>query len=320
MNKILLIDGNSLTYRGYYATAHSPAGILTSSNGTPVNAVLSMCNMLSSILFQEKPTHVLIAFDAGKKTRRHELLSDYKGGRSKTPEELITQFPIIKEMVELMGIKWYELSGWEADDIIATMATQASEAEFDVKILSSDKDLLQLVDKNTEVFFNNKGVKDLKKINESNFFELMGHNPDQVVDFKGIMGDPSDNLEGVKGIGKVGANKLIEKYGSLENIYENIEEITGATKDKLIASQKLAILCKQIATLNREVEVPFTLKETTYNFHITEELINFFKKYELNSLIKRFEKYKIKKGSVNKGLDKETKKYSSKTSYENIIF
>ncbi|MCP4336787.1 MAG: hypothetical protein GY679_02975 [Mycoplasma sp.] len=326
MNKILIIDGNSLTYRGYYATANSPQGILTTSTGIPTNAILSMSNMISKIIMDESPTHVFIAFDAGKKTKRHDLFPEYKGGRSKTPEELIIQFPLIKEMIEKMNIKWYELKDWEADDIIATIATIASKASYEIKILSSDKDLLQLVDENTEVLFNSKGVNLLKRYNNNNFFELTGHFPNQVPDIKSIMGDSSDNLEGVKGIGIKGANKLILEYGSLDKVYKNIEKIKISMQKKLNDSKDIAILCKELATLNRNIELPFSLEETKYKFIVNQELLAFFKKYELDSLVKRFEKYLVKNSSIKisnndqKNDPKNDSKNYKKTKYKNIIF
>ncbi len=315
MSKILIIDGNSLTYRGYYATAHSPAGILSTSDGIPTNAILSMNNMLSTIIYKEKPDNVLVAFDAAKKTHRHELFPDYKGGRSKTPSELIQQFPLIKEMIEKMGIRWYEVEGWEADDIIATMAKKASNKNFEVKILSSDKDLLQLVDENTEVLFNNKGVKNLKRYNMNNFFEYTGHSPNQVPDMKGIMGDSSDNLPGVKGIGEKGANKLILKYQTLENIFDHIDKITGSNQAKLIEHKEIALLCKEIATLKSDIDIPFDLSATKYNFRVTEELLDFFKKYELNSLIKRYSKYLVSNDNTEEKSDLKTE-----GKYKNIVF
>ncbi len=297
MNKILLIDGNSLTYRGYFATAFSPAGILTTSDGIPTNAVLSMNNMLSNIIYTESPTHILIAFDAKKKTRRHDIFPDYKGGRSKTPQELIQQFPIVKEMIAQMGIKWFETEGWEADDIIATVAKESSEKGHQVQILSSDKDLLQLVDENIEVLFNNKGVRDLNVINNNNFFETQGHYPNQVADMKGLVGDASDNLPGVKGIGIKGANKLLEKYGTVENIYRNIDEIKGATQTKLINDKEMAMMCRDIATLKFDVEIPYEFDDYAYRFKVTQELIDFYEKYELKSLVNKFSKYKTNKVS-----------------------
>ncbi len=330
MNKILLIDGNSLTYRGYFATAFSSAGILKTSTGIPTNAVLSMNNMLSNIIYSEKPSHILIAFDAKKKTRRHDIFPDYKGGRSKTPAELIEQFPIVKTMIEKMGIKWFEIEGWEADDIIATVAKQSSKNNHKVQILSSDKDLLQLVDKNIEVLFNNKGVKDLKVINHKNFFETQGHHPNQVADMKGLVGDASDNLPGVKGIGVKGANKLLGQFGTVENIYRNIDLITGSVQTKLINDKDMAILCRNIATLKFDVEVPITFDEMAYNFRVTKELMDFFEEYELKSLINKFSKYKIHDYSIKETeviedkeeIAKEIKDNfkNKKTKYKNIIF
>ena len=288
MDKLLLIDGNSLTYRAYFASAFSPAGILTTKDGTAVNAVLTL-NMMFNKLFREyKPTHILVAFDAGKKTFRHEKLESYKGGRNKTPSELIKQFPLVKEMLDKWGIKHFEVNNIEADDIIATLAKKHNH-EIQVSVVSSDKDLYQLVQENVEIIVPQNGSKPNKILNTRNFIETQGYRPDQVIDIKGLVGDPSDNLPGVKGVGEKGATKLLSKYDTLEGVYENIDEQTPSLKNKLIESKKMAFLCKEIATLFYEVDVPFTLSEMKFTGQITQELIDFFKEYELNSLVRRFE-------------------------------
>ncbi|MCK5945678.1 MAG: hypothetical protein KAG04_00240 [Mycoplasmataceae bacterium] len=288
MDKLILIDGNSLTYRAYFASAFSPAGILTTKDGTAVNAVLTL-NMMFNKLFREyKPTHILVAFDAGKKTFRHKKLESYKGGRNKTPSELIAQFPIVKEMLDKWGIKHFEVNEIEADDIIATLAKKHSK-DIQVSVVSSDKDLFQLVQKNIEIIVPQNGSKPNKILDTSNFVETQGYRPDQVIDIKGLVGDPSDNLPGVKGIGEKGAIKLLSKYDTLEGVYENIEEQTPNLKNKLNESKEIAFLCKEIATLFYEVEVPFSLSDMEFTGQINQELIAFFKKYELNSLVRRFE-------------------------------
>ena len=288
MDKLLLIDGNSLTYRAYFASAFSPAGILTTKDGTPVNAVLTL-NMMFNKLFREyKPTHILVAFDAGKKTFRHKKLDSYKGGRNKTPSELITQFPLVKEMLDKWGIKHFEVNEIEADDIIATLAKKHNN-EIQVSVVSSDKDLYQLVQKNVEIIVPQNGSKPNKIINKTNFVETQGYRPNQVIDIKGLVGDPSDNLPGVKGIGEKGAIKLLSQYDTLEGVYENVDEQTPSLKKKLIDSKEIAFLCKEIATLFYEVDVPFSLSEMMFTGQINQELIDFFKEYELNSLVRRFE-------------------------------
>lgn len=285
MDKLLLIDGNSLTYRAYFGSAFSSKGILTTSEGIPINAVLTLYRMINKAIKQYEPTKILIAFDAGAKTKRHDKLETYKGGRSKTPDELIQQFPIVKEMITLMGIKQHEIPLIEADDIIATLAKQHCDKSH-VTVHSSDKDLLQLVDKNIDVSLPQNGGAPNVVITIENFFEKYGYMPEQVKDMKGIVGDPSDNLPGVKGIGEKGAIKLIHKYGTLEKIYENIGEYTESIAKKLNASKDIAHLCKELATLEFDVELPYSYEELDYKHEISDKLMSFFRKYELNSLIK----------------------------------
>ena len=288
MDKLLLIDGNSLTYRAYFASAFSTEGILRTKNGAAINAVLTLNMMLNKLFRLYKPTHILVAFDAGKKTFRHNKLSSYKGGRNKTPLDLISQFTIIKEMLDKWGIKHFEKNEIEADDIIATLANKFKN-DLKISIISSDKDLLQLVQKNVEMIIPQNGRKPNKVINNLNFFELIGYRADQVIDIKGLAGDASDNLPGVRGIGEKGAIKLLANYDTLEGIYEHLEEHSKGIKEKLISSKDIAFLCKEIATLFYKVDIPFSLSDLSFNGVINQDLIDFFKQYELNSLVARFE-------------------------------
>ena len=221
--------------------------------------------------------------------KTHEKLESYKAGRASTPAELITQFPIAKQMLDLMGIKRYEFQGIEADDIIATIAHRLDKENRQVRIVSSDRDLFQMVTNNISIIVPQNGSKPDLIMTTENFEELYGCKPSQVPDLKGIMGDPSDNLEGVKGIGEKGALKLIYDYQSLEGIYENISSLSTSLQTKLNDSKQMAFLCKELATLDREVELPFDLSEIKYTYHVTEELIKFFKEHELNSLVKKYE-------------------------------
>lgn len=285
----LLIDGNSLLYRAYYGSSYSPAGILTNSKGQAVNAVLTFNKMIERIIKAYPANNILIAFDAGKKTRRHEKLASYKAGRASTPPELISQFPIAKKMLDLMGIKRLELEGIEADDIIATAANRLALEGRQTMIVSSDRDLFQMVSEKITVIVPQNGSKPDLIMTPDNFLEIYGVNPSQVADLKGIMGDASDNLEGVKGIGEKGAIKLIKEYGSLEGIYENISAFSASIQQKLNESKQMAFLCKELATLDKMVELPFDLVELSYLPSVSSELIEFYKYYELNSLVKKFE-------------------------------
>ena len=315
MNKLLLIDGNSLTYRAYYGSAYGSQGILKTKNGTPINAVITLNRMLKNAFKQYNPTHVLIAFDAGPKTIRHKKLESYKGGRQKTPDELIVQFPIIKEMIKKMGIIQYELNEIEADDIIASLAVKYSR-DNEVIVMSSDKDLYQLVDNNISIAVPQNGSKPNDFVFINNFEERFGYCPNQVKDIKGIVGDPSDNLPGVKGIGIKGAIKLLDKYKTIEGIYENINDISGLIKEKLIESKEMAFLCKDIATLFFDIEIPFSLEEMTYKNEISNELLGFFEKYELNSLLRSHNHTTKKLEKEQKSLEKDIKQLS----FDNLLF
>ena len=312
MDKLLLIDGNSLTYRAYYGSAYSSKQVKTNSKGTPINAVLTLYKMIKKITKQYKPTNIFIAFDAGKKTFRHEKMESYKGGRQKTPKELIIQFPIIKEMISNMGIKHFELNNIEADDIIATLAKENNK-NYEVLVLSSDKDLYQLVDDNISIIVPQNGSKPNLLIYKEMFYSTLGYSPNQVKDFKGLVGDSSDNLPGVKGIGAKTAVRLLKKYNTLNGIYENIKEINESIKQKLIKDQHMAFLCKDIATLVYDVNIPILIQETKWNDEINENLMLFFQKYELNSLL-----YYNKK-SLSSNEEKDENK-SNQLSFENLIF
>ncbi len=288
MDKLLLIDGNSLTYRAYFGSAFSPQGILTNADGIPINAVLTLNSMLNKAIRNYEPTHVFVAFDAGKVTERHSKLESYKAGRKKTPAELLQQMPIVKEMIAKMGINHYEIPGIEADDIIGTLAT-IYRKDLEVLVLSSDKDLLQLVQENVSVILPQNGAKPDKFVTIGDFYDLYGYNPSQVVDIKGLVGDASDNLPGVKGIGEKGAVKLLTQCLTLEGVYDKMSEHTPKIQEKLQASKDMAFLCKDLATLVVDLELPYTLDSLAFGNVITPGLMGFFKDYGLKSLIRRFE-------------------------------
>ncbi len=284
MKKMLLVDGNSLLFRAYYATAYG--SIMKSKDGTPTNAIFALANMLNKVIDNVNPDYALIAFDTDKKTFRHEEYKDYKAGRKPAPVELITQFPLAREMVSKMGIKCYELAGYEADDIVATMARIGEENDCKVEVFSSDKDLFQLIDEKITVNIPKKGTSDILAVTPSVLKSEYGLHPYQITDYKGIFGDTSDNIKGIKGIGEKGAIKLLEEYGSLENIYENIDKIEGKLKDKLIEGKEDGFYSKKLATICNSVPLDFSIEDTKYT-GIKDSLIEFYRKYDMVSLIKK---------------------------------
>ena len=284
MKKMLLVDGNSLLFRAYYATAYG--SIMRSKDGTPTNAIFALANMLNKVIDNENPDYALIAFDTDKKTFRHEEYKDYKAGRKPAPEDLVKQFPLAREMVSKMGIKCYELAGYEADDIVATMAKIGEANGCKVEIYSSDKDLFQLITDKITVNVPKKGTSDILAVTPSVLEKEYGLKPDQVTDYKGIFGDTSDNIKGIKGIGEKGALKLIQEFGSLENIYENIDKIEGKLKQKLIEGKEDGLYSKNIATICRDVPLDFEMEDIAYT-GIKDSLIEFYQRLDMVSLIKK---------------------------------
>ena len=282
MKKVILVDGNNLLFRSYYATAYS-GNMMNNSKGFPTNGLYGFVNMINKIIKEEKPEYMLVAFDKGK-TFRHEEYKEYKDGRIKTPDDLLKQFEVVKKMVPLMGIKMYEIDRYEADDIIGTYTKLISEDEdYDGLIVSSDKDLLQLINKDNTVKLLKS--KDYIMMDEKTFFNEYGITPDKMIDLKGLMGDSSDNIPGVKGIGEKTALKLLQEYGSLEGIYENIDSITGKTKEKLLEDKDNAFMSKDIATIYKEVPLEYKLEDLKYTGEKTG-LIDLYKELEFYSFVK----------------------------------
>lgn len=285
MKKVILVDGNNLLFRSYYATAYR-GPILRNSKGFPTNGLYGFINMLNKIISEEKPSYMMIAFDKGK-TFRHEKYEGYKDGRRETPDELKMQFPVAKELAKAMGIPCFEIDNYEADDIIGTFAKEVDENDdFISTIISSDKDLLQLISSDNEVKL--LKTNDYIRMNEKTFFETYGFTPDKMTDLKGLMGDSSDNIPGVKGIGEKTAIKLLQDYGTIENLYNHIEEIKGKTKEKLLNDKESAFFSKEIATIYKDVPIDKDLNKIKYN-GATKELIPLMKEYEFFSLIKKLE-------------------------------
>ena len=284
MKKLMLIDGNSLIFRAYYATAYSGV-VMSTSSGVPTNAVYALANMLRSIITHNRPDYCLVAFDTHKPTFRHEKYDNYKAGRKETPSELLTQFPLAKDLLKLFGFNTFELEGYEADDIVGTMARIGSEAGLEVQIYSGDRDLLQLIDENTTVYLTKKGLSELLVMNPQTLYETYGVTPSQIPDLKGLMGDASDNIPGIPGVGEKTAVKLLQEYGTLEKIL--VAEHKGKLKEKIENGKSLAIMSKEIATIFRDVPFNFTLEDIYYKDIDIHGLKEYYIKYEMRSLLSR---------------------------------
>ena len=284
MKKIILVDGNNLMFRSYYATAYT-GNLMKNSKGFPTNALFGFTHMINKILHEEKPTHIIVAFDKGK-TFRHEKYADYKGGRGETPDELKMQFPVAKELLTYMGIKYYEIDNYEADDIIGTFAKFCDdEDEFIGTIVSSDKDLLQLISSDVDIKLLKQ--KDYIRYNEESFKRAYGIEPIRIIDLKALMGDSSDNIPGVKGIGEKTALKLLQKYGSLDSIYENIDSIKGAAKQKLIDDKENAYKSFDLATIVRDVPMEININDVILKEKDSEKLNNLYEDLEFYSFLKK---------------------------------
>ena len=283
MEKIILVDGNNLLFRSYYATAYN-GNFMHNSKNFPTNALFGFINMMNKIINEEKPTYIMVAFDKGK-TFRHAKYADYKGGRMETPDELKMQIPYSRKLLEAMGIKYYEIDNYEADDIIGTFARYCDlDKNFDATIISSDHDLLQLISDAVEMKMLKS--KDYIRYNKKTFFEEYGIEPARVVDLKALQGDSSDNIPGVKGIGEKTALKLLQDYKTLDGVYENISSLSAKMQEKLLTDKDNAYMSYELATIFKEVPIPFNLDEIRYNGP-TGELNSVFEELEFYSFIKK---------------------------------
>lgn len=281
---MVIIDGNSLMYRTFYGIRP-----MTSKRGVPTNAVYGFANILLNILEKHQPDYVGVAFDEKKPTIRHEKFDDYKAGRLKMPEDLVTQLPLIHEMLDKLNIRRISLEGFEADDLIGTIAKTYSAEGIEVKILTGDRDAFQLVDNNINVLFTKKGISDVDIINEEAIEKLYGEGitPKALIEVKALMGDKSDNIPGVAGVGEKTAIKLVQQYKNLETIYENIHEQKGKLKERLENDKENAFLSRQLGTIITNVPVDFELNEFSTNEYKTKEATNFFMELDIMSISKR---------------------------------
>ncbi len=288
MKKLILVDGSNIMFRAYYGTAYS-GNLMQNSKGQYTNAVFGFVGMMNSLL-NEDFTHILVAFDKSGKTFRHDKFPEYKGGRKAMPEEFRSQIDLIKESLDVLGVKQREIELIEADDIIGTYATKYYDQFDEIELISNDKDLLQLINDKVSLRSSKKGMQNYISYTPDYLYEQMGVHPSQVTDLKGLMGDASDNLPGVPGVGEKTAVKLLQEYETLENIFKNQNEIKGKLGERIRKHFQDALLCKEIATIKTDVPFEFTLDEVKYQGVDEEKMMTFFKELELHSLIKRFNK------------------------------
>ena len=296
MKKIIMIDGNNLMFRSYYATAYN-GNFMNNSKGFPTNALFGFANMINKIINEETPEYIIVAFDKGK-TFRHEEYEGYKDGRVETPDELKKQFPKAKELLTAMGIKYYEIDGYEADDIIGTFAKFCDDdKDFIGTIVSSDKDLLQLLSSDVDIKLLKQ--KDYIRYNEKTFEEAYGIKPINVIDLKALMGDPSDNIPGVKGVGEKTALKLLHEYKTLDGIYQNVDNIKGKLGEKLKNDKENAYKSYHLATIIKEVPLEISIEDTKYLGDNTEKLNQIYEDLEFYSFLKKQKKQETPKKELN---------------------
>ncbi len=276
MEKLVLIDGNSLLNRAFYATPP-----FTTSDGLPTNGVFGFIKLLLRIIDDKKPTHFAVAFDLHAPTFRHQMYDGYKAGRKPMPEDLARQMPVLKDVLRVMGIKICELKGYEADDVIGTLAKKF---QIQTYIYTGDRDSYQLVDDTTNVCYTRKGVSDILELTSENFKDETGLTPTQVIDLKSLMGDKSDNIPGVAGVGEKSAMGLISKYGSLDEIYAHLDEITGALHTKLEQNKETAYFSYKLATIDTNAPIDIALGDCLLKTPFSQALKDVFTRLEFKTL------------------------------------
>ncbi len=279
MEKLFIIDGNSLINRAFYALP-----LLTNSNGVYSNAVFGFVNCLTKLITEENPTHIVVAFDHARKTFRNNIFEAYKGTRKATPPELLSQFPILKEVLNAMGIKYIEQEGIEADDIIGTISKISGVNNY---IITGDRDCLQLITNTTSVWLTHKGITDIKEVNLNNIQQQYGLTPEQIIEFKALAGDSSDNIPGIAGIGEKTAISLLNQYQNVDNIFANIQNLKGKQKEKIEQGKDMCYISKTLATIKTDCNISFNLNNCTYEFPFNSKTKELFERYEFNSLLKR---------------------------------
>lgn len=284
MEELILIDGNSLLFKAFYATSYT-GNYMVNRNGIPTNGVYGFARMVEKII-STNPKYVIVAFDYGKKTFRNELLDTYKATRKETPQELVPQFALAREYLTAHNITWYEIEGYEGDDIIGTLVDFGEKNNLKVSVYTGDKDANQLISPQTTIYRTVKGVTEIDIYNEQTLLDKYGLKPDQFRDLLGLMGDSSDNIPGIKGVGEKTALKLLHQYGTIEGLQEHQDEIKGKMGEKIRAGMEDALMSKKVATILRDIPIDVDLEKATYQGYDYETLKSFYEKYDMNSLIK----------------------------------
>ena len=280
--RLIIIDGNSIINRAFYALPD-----MTNSEGLHTNAVYGFTRMLFKIIDDYKPTHISVAFDKKAPTFRHKEYADYKAGRKKMPDELGQQLQPLKDLLDTFNIHRMEMAGYEADDLIGTVAKMGEDNDFEVYIVTGDKDAIQLASNKTTTLITKKGVGEVEEYNYDSVVERYEMTPTQFIDLKGLMGDKSDNIPGVPGIGEKTGIKLIKEFSSIENIIENIDQLKGSVKKKIEENKEQAIFSKKLATIIRDVPIEISLDELSYGDYDKKAVIEEFKKFGFTTLIKQ---------------------------------
>jgi len=307
--RLLLIDGHSMAYRAFYAL---PVENFKTSAGQPTNAIYGFASMLINLIKEEKPTHIAVAFDVSRKTFRTEKFPDYKANRASTPDEFRSQMSHINEMIDSFGIKHFEVEGFEADDIIATLAKAAELKGFHTLICTGDRDSFQLVNDKTTVLYPKKGVTEMSRMTPTAVMEKYGLTPAQYPDFAALRGDPSDNLPSVPGVGEKTATKWIIDYGSLESLLKNSKEIAGKVGESLRANIEVVKLNRELTHLLDNVELPSNVEDLTWSGFDASATGMFFEKLEIRALKERIKSLPQIGGSESKEISISVTKLDSK--------
>ncbi len=287
MKKLLLIDASNLLFRSYYATAYT-GNLMQNKDGLYTNGIYGFAYAMKKLLSDEF-THVLVALDPKGKTHRHIEYPEYKGTRKETPSELIMQFPLMEEYLDALGVYYYQKDLYEADDIIGYAATHFKDEFDEITIYSNDHDLMQLLDENINQIVSRKGLKEIEIFTPEHLKEKMGITPKQITDYKGLVGDTSDNIPGIPGVGPKTASKLLEKYHNLENLYEHSSELKGKLKERIEENKEIAFFSKKLATIVTDFNNNIEIEKTKYNGFDKEKLIQFYQKMNFHSFIKSLE-------------------------------
>ena len=315
MPRIVIIDGNSLLFRAYFATAYPGVEIMRSQDGTPTNAIFAFSNMMNKIIADLKEGECLfVAFDAGKHNFRHDQLETYKANRKPAPEDLVKQFPIVRDFLKALGVYQFEEIGFEGDDIAGTVARLAEKEGYNVNLYTSDRDFLQLVTDKISVNIIRKGLSDVVAMTPALVKDTYGFEPLQIIDYKGLRGDSSDNLPGIPGIGEKTAVKLIEDYGSFDNIIAHADEIKGKVGESIKANAEMGRLSRDLAVIQTDIELPFDIKDTEYHGYDFQTLNEFCQKYGLKQFINKVQP-KWKKKDLNT-IELDVKTVSSLEEYD----